>query len=385
MKFADVLRGHVFPDEQSIKAIWAEADFCFDSNVLLDVYRYSDEIRASFLKLLGALKGRLFVPNRVAIEFARNRIRVIRGHFDPQGIIKSKLDEAAKDVCKKHPKHSHKDELLGLIESAKQLVDAKYGEAEKKHMSLITNDTILRELLSVIGEDVGEPCSETEVEKEYKRRKEDEIPPFCKMDDDKDGERRTGDVAIWLELLKHYEGKQKPLIFVTDDMKKNWWQDSGSGRHDPQPALVQEAYKKTGADVLFYTAERFSETAPERLGVEISKGLAEETKQIREQERQRLNEEKTQQSLPVLGDMVKYGGTDPASGMTWMPSYEEQMWRAAREQQRIWSDAQSEEAAFIAVLHPLNNQRQRRAAAEAAARDPHAQPSSSPPPPSGSS
>jgi predicted nucleic acid-binding protein len=114
MKLTDVLRGYVFPDENRIKSIWAEADFCLDTNVLLDVYRYTDENRAAFLKLLKAIKGRLFVPNRVAVEFARNRVAVIRGHFGPQRIIRSRLDDAAKDIQNEHPKHKLLNELLAF-------------------------------------------------------------------------------------------------------------------------------------------------------------------------------------------------------------------------------------------------------------------------------
>jgi hypothetical protein len=171
-----------------------------------------------------------------------------------------------------------------LIDSAKKLVDDRYGVAEKRQMGLIADDTILRELLEAIGNDAGEPYPEGDVQKEYKRRKDGMIPPFCKLDDDKDEVRRVGDVVIWSELLKKYEGSKKPLIFVTDDMKENWWHKSG-GRHDPQPTLIQEVYQRVGADILFYTSERFSEAAPSKLKVEVPKGLAEETKQIREQER----------------------------------------------------------------------------------------------------
>jgi predicted nucleic acid-binding protein len=299
MKFTDVLRGHIFPDEERKKAIWASAHFCLDTNVLLDVYRYTPQNRAAFLKLLAAMKGRLFVPHRVAVEFARNRISVIRGHFRPQRIIQTKLDEAAEEIRKKHPKHQLLQDLEGLVERAKKLVDDHFGEAERQHLSLITDDTILGELLAAIGEEVGEPYPEGELQTEYKRRKQGNIPPFCKIDDDdKDEERRTGDVVIWLELLKKYEGTKTPLIFVTDDMKANWWQESG-GRHDPQPALVQEAYTRTGADLLFYTAERFSETAPRRLGVEVPKGLAEETRDIREQEREAEQEQR------IVGEVVR--------------------------------------------------------------------------------
>jgi predicted nucleic acid-binding protein len=285
MKLGDVLKGYMVHNEESIKSIWASAAFCLDTNVLLDIYRYTDENRMSFLKLLSAIKGRVFIPNRVAVEFARNRVTVIRGHFGPQRIIKSRLDDAAKDIRDKHSKHPLLNELVALVESAKKLVDDTYGVAEKKQMALIGNDTILPQLVAAIGDDVGEPYPDAEVQKEYKRRKDSMIPPFCKMDDDKDEERRTGDVVIWLELLKKYEGTKKPVIFVTDDMKENWWQNSG-GRHDPHPILVQEAYTRTQSDILFYTSERFNETAPARLGVAVPKELVEQTKQIRDQERE---------------------------------------------------------------------------------------------------
>lgn len=285
MKFSDVLAGHVFPDETQIANIWATADFCLDTNVLLDVYRYTEQSRIAFLSLLKSIGGRLFVPHRVAVEFARNRVGVIRGHFAPQRSLRSQLKEAAQKIAKAHPGHPHLPEISQLIEQMIELVNYRFGEAERKHQELVGDDFVLRELLAVIGDDVGDPISESELQKEYKRRKDGITPPFCKMDDDKDEERRTGDVAIWLELMRQYEGKCKPLIFVTDDVKENWWQPTCGGRRDPQPVLVQEALARIKAGVLFYTSERFSETAPSRLGVSISKTLADETKKIREEER----------------------------------------------------------------------------------------------------
>ena len=157
MKFGDVLRGYVFPNNDQIEGIWKDADFCLDTNVLLDVYRYSETNRKEFLCLLGAIKGRVFVPNRVAAEFARNRISVIRSHFRPQKIIREKLDEALKDIQHKCPRHPSIMELRDLIESAKKLVDDRYREDEKKQYGLIADDYVLRDLLAVLGEEVGSP------------------------------------------------------------------------------------------------------------------------------------------------------------------------------------------------------------------------------------
>jgi hypothetical protein len=345
MKFTDVLRGYVPLDEERIKAVWADAHFCLDTQILLDVYRYTPENRVAFLKLLGALKGRLFVPNRVAVEFARNRLTAIRGHFGPQRIIRLKLDEALKDIKAKHPKHQLLEQLGALVEQAKKLVDDQYGEAERKHLALIDDDTILRELLSVIGDAVGDPYPEDEAQREYKRRKDGNVPPFCKVDDDKDEDRRKGDVVIWLELLKQYEGQKRPLIFVTDDMKENWWQKCDGGRHGPQPALVQEAYQRAQADILFYTAERFSETAPSRLGVQVPQGLAEETKEIREQ--QRHAQQEREMSLPPARQTGSLG---------WLDNSAEVAAGLIVTNNEAWRRRQMEAAAAMHAMHSIHSQ-----------------------------
>jgi hypothetical protein len=287
MKFTDVLRGYTQLTQERIQQIWKSAHFCLDTNVLLDVYRYSPENRAAFLALLRALKGRLFVPHRVAQEFARNRASVIRTHHAPHRLIRTKLDEAAEEINKKYGKHGDKAKLLEAIDGAKKLVDAKFGKEEEEYKRLLlSDDTALAQLLGAIGEEVGDPYPEADAEKEYKRRKDALIPPYCKVDDkDKEEEdRRRGDVVIWLELLKQYEGTGASLIFVTDDRKENWWLDIGAGRI-PQPTLALEMYERTKGELLFYSSGRFLELAPKEFGVSVPASLTEESKQIREQQR----------------------------------------------------------------------------------------------------
>jgi hypothetical protein len=362
LKFADVLRGYLSCDEERLKGIWAEAHFCLDTQVLLDVYRYTPENRAAFFKLLSSFKGRFFVPNRVAVEFARNRVTAIRGHFGPQRIIRGKLDLAIKEIRAKYPKHPLLSELEALVERAKKLVDDQYGEPERRHMSLIANDGILGELLSIIGDEVGDQYPEKEAHEEYKRRKEGNIPPFCKVDDSKDEERRKGDVVIWLELLKHYEGKKTPLIFVTDDMKENWWQESEGGRHDPQPALIREAYERTQADILFYTSERFSEIAPSRLGVAIPEGLAEETRDIRQQEREAQQQLKkplplSEEAIAVSTDWLRGNSLEAAALIAAQNAERLRQMSAIAARLQMSQFTSQDDAAWIALQDVLRRQR----------------------------
>ncbi|WP_449349178.1 PIN-like domain-containing protein [Streptomyces shaanxiensis] len=48
-----------------------------DANVLLNLYRYTEQARTDLLGALGALGDRLWVPHQVVDEFWRNRESVI--------------------------------------------------------------------------------------------------------------------------------------------------------------------------------------------------------------------------------------------------------------------------------------------------------------------
>jgi predicted nucleic acid-binding protein len=138
MKFADVLCGYVPYAGGQVAGIWSKADFCLDTNVLLNVYRYTDENRTAFLKLISAIKGRLFAPRRVALEFCRNRIKVIRGHYKPHRELKSGLDQIVESISKTYAKRPDLADLFAVIEAAKQAVDANFGEAEKNTIASLT-------------------------------------------------------------------------------------------------------------------------------------------------------------------------------------------------------------------------------------------------------
>src|SRR5580658_3532495 len=59
-----------------LKELWNNCFFAFDSSVLLNLYRFPMGASSDFLKVLGHLKDRLWLPHQVALEFQRNRSRV---------------------------------------------------------------------------------------------------------------------------------------------------------------------------------------------------------------------------------------------------------------------------------------------------------------------
>ena len=59
-------------DEMLEKAL-----ICYDANVLLNVYRYSDETQNGLVEVFKAFADRTYLPHQVALEYARNRAKTI--------------------------------------------------------------------------------------------------------------------------------------------------------------------------------------------------------------------------------------------------------------------------------------------------------------------
>ena len=64
-------------NEKDIRSLWQNALFTLDTSILLNLYRYSNETREEFLKILNKLEDRIWIPHQSAQEFFNNRLNVI--------------------------------------------------------------------------------------------------------------------------------------------------------------------------------------------------------------------------------------------------------------------------------------------------------------------
>ena len=68
---------YILSDEESVKSIWGDAILVFDTNVLLNLYRYSENSKNDLLKALEYYKDRLWIPFQIGWEYHNNRLSVI--------------------------------------------------------------------------------------------------------------------------------------------------------------------------------------------------------------------------------------------------------------------------------------------------------------------
>jgi len=76
-KMRNIFKGYYRPTEDDFKTLWANAIFIFDTNVLLNLYRYQSSTRDALFEVMERLHDRVWIPYHVGLEFQRNRLKVI--------------------------------------------------------------------------------------------------------------------------------------------------------------------------------------------------------------------------------------------------------------------------------------------------------------------
>ena len=98
------------PTEAEVQDLWNTATIVFDTNVLLDLYRYDATTRDEVIQIITFYKERLWIPYQVGWEFHRNRKVVIKQNAEAYDRMKNefcnKIDELlnnAEAMVNNHP------------------------------------------------------------------------------------------------------------------------------------------------------------------------------------------------------------------------------------------------------------------------------------------
>lgn len=285
------------PSDEDYKSLWSTGIFAFDANVLLNLYRYSPETRKELEISLAGVKDQLFITYQAAKEFLKNRIVVTSGQAgEYDKAIKTIFDLKSTISNKKRHPFLDDGELPPFLKIADEVT--KQLEAQKERLlKRLIEDEILDFVESNFANRVGPPFNENELSKiatEGQSRYDKEVPPGYKdgnKDESGDPYRKFGDYFLWKQLIEQAKKENKPLIFITDDQKEDWWQQQSGRTIGPRPELREEFIKESGQQFWMYTVDRFiSESAKHRRTV-ISENVIAEIIEVREEEKtKRINE-----------------------------------------------------------------------------------------------
>ncbi|NFL38782.1 PIN domain-containing protein [Clostridium botulinum] len=249
-----------------------------DTNVYLNIYRYSPEFSEFAMQCMQAVQTSIILPSTVRLEYLKH----YRSEF---GSIKKKVKTAGTET--KNQIESSKRKVINTCDTLKSLhypdiadlidsLENKFSELEtlldrffedRNILGLISdswgNVDLVFELVEqitkanqimppVTQENIYRICEEGE--KRYKAKPP--IPPGFKDAKNKDGIRKYSDLILWKEVIQYAKDSQKNIIFVTDDVKLDWWLQDNYERHF-HPELIKEFNCETSQKIISYCSSDF--------------------------------------------------------------------------------------------------------------------------------
>lgn len=288
---------------------WKTALFVFDTNVLLNLYRYHERTREELLETLDKLAERIWIPHHVALEFQRNRLTVIAAQGRRFSDIRKVVEKAKADLAnsinnlqltKRHALINPEPLIAGFDNLTLNFL-AELEKLQDSQQTLTAPDPVKIKVEEIFDGKVGAAfATQADVDKKSKEadaRYKSKIPPGYKdSEKDKDGpddfyhngityKKKFGDYFVWSQLLEHAANtQQKNLIFITDDAKEDWWQQidfDGPKTIGPRAELIDEASRIGGLEkFLMYKPEGFLKYANEFLAAEVSEETLREVRDV---------------------------------------------------------------------------------------------------------
>ncbi|WP_267102278.1 PIN-like domain-containing protein [Xanthomonas sacchari] len=292
---------------EEFKALWRDAKIVLDTNVLLYAYKTPSQGREALLQLLEKLKGRIWVPYQVAMEFQVNRLGVIAAEKKRMDSALKASETALGEILESLKSLDLDAREIGVdvgalhrdIETARGSIADALNKAKSSQPNVTHDDPIRTRIDAVLEGAVGSaPKDQQALDDAYercKRRYELPMPPGFKdvgksievkgdeyLVDGIKYQRQYGDALLWLQTLDFVKALDaKDVIFVTMDVKEDWWLRKDGMTIGPHPELVAEISRIGGVERFWmYTLPKFLEQSTNYLQTSLSARALEEVNEV---------------------------------------------------------------------------------------------------------
>ena len=267
-------------EKEKIIGLWSKAHFVFDTNVILNLYRYSSNTSEMFINIISDLTDRIWLPYQVGLEFNKNRLGVISDQKKKYLAFNKDIENLIKEVENKNKNPFFSQPLTEKIISIRIEIYEEVQRITEKYDKFFTTDPLLEKINSIFENKVGEEYSEEkmlEINKDGEKRYKNKIPPgYC--DDNKPQNEKFGDLILWNQIIDRAVSTKNDVIFILDDRKEDWWLESQGKTISPRPELLKEFKTKTSRHIHFYKPDQFLEHSNTYLKKTVQRQTIEEVK-----------------------------------------------------------------------------------------------------------
>lgn len=287
------------PSKEEFDKIWREGIFIFDSCVFLNLYEYSEQTSNDLLKIIEHLKDRIWLPHQVGLEFFKERLSVIHRQKNAYSQLITALDGATevfkKTFNKANLQQTHryfdKELILNKVTSKITSLKRNINKLKEKHPNWTNKDEILDKITLLFdGNKHGAPFKKEDYEKickEADRRYSEDCPPGYmdakKDNDDKTNKKKYGDYLIWRQIIDFAKKVKKPILFITEDIKEDWWKLKDKTTKTilaPRDELIKEIFEEANVNFYIYQTNQFIKNATKLFNITIADKTIKEVKNI---------------------------------------------------------------------------------------------------------
>lgn len=264
--------------DQLSKHLLNDATMVFDTSSIGLLYEMPEVHKKKLMSILEHYQKRIWLPAQVKAEYMCHKNKFlyqpISDNYATPPLFKKDFFAGIKSLIDKHKGepyfHPYLDEgvVEDLEEKEKQMVmtfdeiktvitsQYKKREEEIKEIAAKSETDVIYKMFSEVK--VGTPFSYTDflnIVQEGDMRYRYSIPPGYMDIKEKstDGVRVFGDLIIWKEILRYAKDNRKPVLFVCDDVKEDWYKSvknekkrEKSEEITPREELLREFSDVTG-------------------------------------------------------------------------------------------------------------------------------------------
>jgi hypothetical protein len=310
--------GYFPPTQVEFEELWVEGLIVIDANVLLNMYRYSTTTRQDLVTLFRRLQPRLWLPHQAAQEFLDGRVGVIETQMANCTKVLKDSDAMLGEVDSHRGYPFVTDALRERLGGTLEALRAEITSSIKELEGFISNDPVLTTVAEFFNERVGRPFTDEELKAtvaDGEERYKNELPPGFEDRRKPTEQRRYGDLIVWRQTLKEVAENKRPVIFVTDDAKEDWWWRPRGKTLGPHPFLKAEIVAITQKPFHMYRPDRFITEAFVRLDQKAEERTVNEVKAVQREVRKEAAKERKGRAFSRFVEMVEaLGEPSPRRG-----------------------------------------------------------------------
>ena len=273
-------------NKSSILSLFKDCIFVFDTNVLLNMYRYSEETSSSWFDALTRIKERVYLPYIVGYEFYKNRLETIEAENRIPNKMQNELEKFSKALEKQFQDNRRLNDKNGELKKLLDKIQKNLDKIINYKKIDIYDDHILKKIEAIFSNKVvGKELTEEEKNKltqEAKRRFDEKIPPGYE-DAKKNSPEQYNDFLFWNDVLVKAATDKVDIILVTDDVKSDWWRNQvneNKAIHLPHPYLRKEFHQKTKKKYFQLRPGEFIGLLTEYVNQKIDQNVISETNEV---------------------------------------------------------------------------------------------------------